>query len=782
MANRYQSSDKLLRVHGTVQGVGFRPFVLRLATELGISGWVRNDPQGVLVRLLGEPINLERFASLVVTRAPGAARVTSVEWVPARLGDPPGGETFAIIESASPGGEQLTDIPADLAPCPDCRRELGDTLDRRHGYPFINCTQCGPRYSIIEHLPYDRRSTTMRCFTMCTACGREYLDPRDRRFHAEPNACPECGPRMLLSDGTGRPVAEGEDALRQAASALCSGRIVAVKGVGGFHLMTDASDEVAVAELRRRKHREEKPLAVMFADLAMLRLWAEVPEAAERLLASARCPIVLLSRRAQPALAPSVSPGNPWVGALLPSTPLHIRLMGLVERPVVATSANIAEEPLCTDDAEAVTRLGGIADLFLGHNRAISRPVDDSVVRFSDSGSPILLRRARGYAPAPLRLPGLLPEPVLCVGAQMKNTVAVGIGDRVVLSPHIGDLGSASTQRAFTRTIGTLGGLCGATFAAVACDKHPGYRSTQYAEGTGLRQIPVQHHLAHVLAVLLEHRHPADGVLGIAWDGTGYGEDGSVWGGEFILLTEGRATRYAHLRPFRLLGGEAAVRDARRCALALASATGSEASIRLAWRFGFTPTESATFHTMLAAGLNSPLCTSAGRLFDAFGALLGRGHWNSFEGQIPLSVEVAARQAGRGGGPLPFAVGRVAGRDSWEIDWRPAVQAVLEAEQPDAPALSLALHRGLVQAMVEVASQAGVRTVALSGGCFQNALLRSLAETALEAAGFRVLVSLELPPNDGAIAAGQALGALWNITTVEMPVPARAEIPAPVPA
>jgi len=770
MSAAQQPTDMLLRVHGTVQGVGFRPFVLRLATEIGIQGWVRNDPHGVLVRAVGESVKLNRFAEQVVSRAPVAARVTAVEWVRAGPDVPAVGGAFAIIESSVQEGEIRTGVPVDLAPCPDCRREFLDPKDRRSGYPFINCTQCGPRYSIIERLPYDRPSTTMRCFKMCPSCEREYRDPFDRRFHAEPNACPECGPRLLLSDAAGRPLSSGDAALKQAAAALCSGKIVAVKGVGGFHLMVDASEEIAVAELRRRKHREEKPLAVMFRDTAMLRLWAEISEPAEALLTSARCPIVLLVRRKQPALAESVSPGNPWVGALLPSTPLHLRLMALVDRPLVATSANLSDEPLCTDDGEAVSRLCGIADLFLGHDREIARPVDDSVVRFSDSGASIILRRARGYAPAPLTLPGVLPEPLLCVGAQMKNTVAVALGDRVVLSPHIGDLGGTATHRVFTRTIDTLGELSSARFGAVACDKHPDYASTVYARGTGLPRVAVQHHLAHVLAVLLEHSQPADGVLGVAWDGTGYGEDGTIWGGEFILLNNGRAERFGHLRPFRLAGGEAAVRDARRCALALAAALGTETSTRLAWKFGFSPTETSTLHAMLDKGINSPVCTSVGRLFDAVGALLGQGRWNSFEGQVPLALEVSARKAGPGAAPLPFGVRKDPQGQGWEIDWQPAVETLLAHQDPNASQLAAGFHKGLVSALVEMACHSGVRTVALSGGCFQNALLRSLAESELVEAGFRVLAPIDLPPNDGAIAAGQALGALWNLTTVEMPV------------
>ena len=773
------STDMLLRVHGTVQGVGFRPFVLRLARELGLSGWVRNDTQGVLVRAVGDSVRLGRFAEQVVSRAPGAARVTAVEWIPAMADTPAVDGEFRIIESAAPEGETRTGIPADLAPCPDCRRELMDPQDRRGGYPFINCTQCGPRYSIIESLPYDRPRTTMRCFTMCSKCEREYGDPTDRRYHAEPNACPVCGPRMALSDASGRPLAEGDAALGKAAGALCSGKIVAVKGAGGFHLMVDASDEVAVATLRRRKHREEKPLAVMFRDLAMVRLWAETTSSAEDLLASPLAPIVLLSKRIHPELAPSVCPENPWVGALLPPTPLHLLLLTLADRPLVATSANLSEEPLCTGDDEAVARLAGIADLFLGHNRLIARPVDDSVVRFTSSGRRIMLRRARGYAPAPLTLPGALQEPLLCVGAQMKSTVAAGLGDRVVLSPHIGDLDGATTRAVFTRTIDTLGSLAGARFGAVACDKHPDYASTRYAEASGLLRIPVQHHLAHVLAVLLEHGHPADGVLGVAWDGTGYGEDGTVWGGEFLALDGGRAERFAHLRPFRLLGGEAAVRDARRSAVAVAAASGPAAAARLAAALGFTERENSSFNTMLGVGLNSPLCTSAGRLFDAVGAILGQGRRNTFEGQIPLAVEIAARRARPASTVLPFALRPLTKGARWEVDWQPAIEALLAVENGDRSRLAADFHRGLAAAITEVACQAGLRTVVLSGGCFQNAFLLDLAESALQEAGFTVLASVELPPNDGAIAAGQALGALWNLTTVETPEIAAVSVAAP---
>jgi hydrogenase maturation protein HypF len=761
--------DRMLRVRGTVQGVGFRPFVLRLANELDVRGWVRNDAEGVLIYAVGKEEQLEKLALQVVCKAPAAARVTSVEWLDRVPDNSLADASFTIIESGSTSGAIETNAPVDLAPCDDCRRELNDPADRRHGYPFINCTQCGPRYTIIERLPYDRPQTTMAVFEMCPACRREYENPHDRRFHAEPNACPVCGPRLELTDSCGNTLAEGPAALKRTVASLCDNGIVAVKGVGGFHLMTDATNETAVAELRRRKHREEKPFAVMFRDVAMLRRWAEVSTSAETLLTSPQCPIVLVPKHPHAALANAVAPNNPWLGAMLPSSPLHILLLERASRPLIATSANLSDEPLCTDDDEASQRLAGIADLFLGHNRAIARPVDDSIVRFTPGGTFILLRRARGHAPSPLELPAALSQPVTCVGAQMKNTVAMASGRRLVLSPHIGDLGGAATHRVFTRTIETLSSLLAANVETVVCDKHPDYHSTRFAIDSGLPRIAVQHHLAHVLAVLLEHGHPADGVLGVAWDGTGYGEDGTVWGGEFILLKNGRAMRFARLKPFRLPGGEAAVRDARRVAIAVA---GPHAE-KVAARFGFSPNEAATLGAMMDQGINSPLCSSAGRLFDGFGALLGLGTRNSHEGQIPLAVEAAAFNASLDGESMPFPVSPATEGAVWEIDWNPALVHLLDHPPRDPAPLAAAFHRGLAEAITDVCHRAGVGTVAISGGCFQNAMLRHFSETRLAAAGFKVLAARELPPHDGAIAAGQALAALWNLTTVENPNPTK---------
>jgi hydrogenase maturation protein HypF len=766
-----EPSDMLLRVRGTVQGVGFRPFVHRVATRLGLLGWVRNDSEGVLIRAFGPAPAVASLIHALKAEAPAAARVQEIEANRAADGDHEVPGSFSIEPSGPVGATAATALPPDLAMCPDCRRELLDPGDRRHRYPFINCTQCGPRYSITERLPYDRPNTTMRAFRMCPACAAEYSAPDSRRFHAQPNACPECGPRISLRAHSGGELA-GEAALAEAAAVLSRGEVLAVKGVGGYHLMVDAGNDAAVGELRRRKQRDEKPFAVMFPDMESLRLSAQASEEEEELLDSPAAPIVVLRRRPGAALAPAVAPGNPWVGAILPYAPLHVLLLAGFGRPVVATSGNLAEEPLCTDATEAHLRLAGIAGAFLDHDRPIAHPVDDSVVRVSPAG-PILLRRARGYAPAPLRLPGAVDGSWLCVGAQMKSTVAVASRDQLVLSPHIGDLDAAPTRAVFQRTVGVLGEIHGSKFTRVVCDRHPDYASTHYAKATGLPRVEVQHHLAHVLACLLEHRRRADGVLGVAWDGTGYGEDGTVWGGEFLLLQNGQAQRFARLRPFRLPGGEAAIRDGRRVALGMAYAADKARFLPLSRRLGFSEAESGLLDTMLERGVNSPLASSAGRLFDAVGALLGVGIRNRFEGQIPLALEAAAFGHSGAVSALPFPLRPVpaGGGSAVELDWAPLV-AALEAGLAGGrgPAeLSASFHQALAHGIVSAAREAGAGTVALGGGCFQNARLLELTVAALEAAGFEVLVPRELPPNDGAIAAGQALGALWNLTTVRLP-------------
>jgi len=795
-----------------VQGVGFRPFVARLAARLGVRGWVRNDGHGVTIRAAAPTAILADFEAKLRTEAPPAARLETLTSRAATDDDPPvDGFGFAIVDSESPAATPTAAVTPDLALCDDCRRELTAPRDRRRAYPFINCTNCGPRYSILRELPYDRPNTTMAEFKMCPACQREYDDPANRRYHAQPNACPVCGPHVELRDALGQPLADHAAAIVQAATALHAGRIVAVKGVGGFHLLVDATNDEAVRELRRRKHREEKPLAVMFPSLEILAATADTTYEQRRLLASPAAPIVLVRRRADAPLAASIAPGNPWIGALLPYAPLHVLLLAAVNRPVVATSGNLSEEPLCIDDREAAQRLGGIADLFLGHNRGIARPVDDSVVRVCATG-PLLLRRARGYAPTPFLLPpdARPAEPLLCVGAHMKSTVAVTAGDRLVLSPHIGDLGNAVSTATFERTVDLLGRLYGGRFARVACDAHPDYASTRFAEKLGVPVVRVQHHLAHILACLLDNEGHFDRVLGVAWDGTGYGGDGTIWGGEFILVDRKARTakRVAHLRPFPLPGGEAAVREPRRVAFSLlhtAFGPRDPRVLQAAGALGLGHEMQSLLHEIVTRSLNSPVTTSAGRLFDGVAALLGLRTHTHFEGQAAMDVEFCADAADGQGAPLKLDVRPEAGsgrqhmagsaaavaeplpapceteavplrmpareRQPGEkliLDWAPLLADLLAAlPHTPAPALAAGFHRALAEAIGEVAVRCGVETVALTGGCFQNARLLELSVRHLRDRGHAVLIHRALPPNDGSIAAGQALAAGWGLTNVE---------------
>jgi hydrogenase maturation protein HypF len=771
-------ADRLLEIEGTVQGVGFRPFVARLAARHGLRGWVRNDARGVTVRVAGAGELLDAFTRELRATPPPAARLTDLRERPTSgIPDLPPlpAVGFVILDSEVDADARTAAVTPDLALCADCRRELGDPTDRRHDYPFINCTNCGPRYSILRELPYDRPRTTMAEFVMCPACRREYDDPADWRYHAQPNACPACGPHVELCAASGARLASRGAAVAAAAEALRSGRIVAVKGLGGFHLMVDAADEAAVAELRRRKHREEKPLAVMFPSLESLQAAAVLERDDVRWLTSAAAPIVLVRRRAGAALAEAVAPKNPWIGALLPYTPLHVRLLQACARPVVATSGNLSEEPLCTDNDEARQRLGAIADLFLVHDRPIARPVDDSVMRRSADG-PVLLRRARGFAPAPFRLPenAAANEPLLCVGGHMKNTIAVTAGTNLVLSPHIGDLSNPVSTDAFRRTVELLGSLHATRFARVVCDAHPDYASTRYAQSLGVPVVTVQHHLAHILSCLLEHDGGPEQVLGVAWDGTGYGSDGTVWGGEFIVVNRAarQARRVGHLLPFRLPGGEAAVREPRRSALGLLhkmTAGNIEHLQASAKQLGFRDNELAVLLSLLERGVHAPVTTSVGRLFDGVAALLGLRQRCSFEGQAAMEVEFSADlESQEEGGLIMPIIGPAVG-GIWQIDWRPTIAAIVRS-RPTVPAGLLAahFHETLVRAAVGLATRVGIGTVVLTGGCFQNVRLLNMTRQALQSAGFNTMCHRDLPPNDGGLAAGQALGALWGITSVSL--------------
>lgn len=725
---------------GTVQGVGFRPFVFRLATELGLSGWVRNSAQGAVVDVEGTAAALAAFARRLHQDKPAACWIAGQE---VSVLEPRGWTGFRIEESEAAPGKTAFLLP-DLATCPECLAEIRQPGERRHNYPFTNCTNCGPRYTILTGIPYDRPQTTMAGFPLCEACTAEYRDPHDRRFHAQPVACPVCGPRLDVS------VAEAADALR-------AGRIVALKGIGGFQLLCDARSSEAVARLRERKHREQKPFAAMFPTLEAVRQCAEVTASEAALLQGSAAPIVLLRADASGGLAANVCGASPYIGAMLPYSPLHHLLLEACGFPLVATSGNRSDEPIAIANDEAWERLADIADVFVTHNRPIARPCDDSVVRASRAGrGETVLRRARGYAPLPVMVRHPLPR-VLALGAHLKNTVAIALGRQVHLSQHIGDLETAEAFHHFERTIADLCRLYEFQPELVACDMHPGYVSTQHADTLGLPVVRLQHHMAHIAACAAEN-DVEEPYLGVAWDGTGYGTDGTIWGSEFFLVSEGEYRRVAHLRPFRLPGGESAIRDCRRTALSLLHEAGLPIEAA-----GVEPAQCRLLLQMLERRLNSPITTSAGRLFDAVAVLSGIAHRNAFEGQAPMHLE-AAITPGPVGDPYPHPVRTVDGR--MQLDWAPMLEEII-AHNKDAPRR---FHLTLAAWITAVACELAVPRVVLSGGCFQNAWLTDATITSLEHAGHRVFTHQRVPPNDGGIALGQAvLAARVSLPAAKLP-------------
>jgi hydrogenase maturation protein HypF len=754
-----------IALSGTVQGVGFRPFVYRVAHETGIAGRVRNDAAGVTIEAFGPAAALDRFVARLRAERPAAAVIAAL--VEERIPPEPV-RGFEILESGG-ASERRAAIPPDLATCDDCLREVNAAGDRRHRYPFTNCTGCGPRFTIALGAPYDRPATTMARFPMCPACAREYGDPGDRRFHAQPNACPICGPRVALRDRAGRPV-PAADPITALGAALAGGLIAAVKGIGGYHLACDATSSAAVRTLRERKRREEKPLAVMVRDLAEARAVADLSPSEEALLASIERPIVLCRRRPPargapeltPPLAPEVAPGSPLVGLLLPYAPLHHLLLAAAGRPLVMTSGNLSDEPIAFEDDDALARLGAIADLFLVHDRPIAARCDDSVARIV-AGRPLVLRRARGFVPRPIRTAPRFRRPVLGVGGQLKNACCLGRGDEAVLGPHVGDLDGLETYGAFEAAIARLEVFLALRPEAIACDLHPLYLSTRYAReraaALGVPLVEVQHHHAHAAAAMAEHGL-AGPVLALAWDGTGLGTDGTAWGGELLLVERGRCERLATFRPVRLAGGDRAIREPWRVALAaLDDALGAAAPLDALPLFAAVPRqEREVVLRMLAAGVNCPSAHGVGRVFDAAGALALTRPAARFEGQVALALDAAAD--GDTGSPYPFDVDSA--REVEELDlratWR-ALAADVVAGVP-AGAVSARFHATLARAGAEqvkrAARRTGTRSLVLTGGCFQNA---RLAEGLLgELSGVvRVYLPGEVPPGDGGIALGQAV-------------------------
>lgn len=739
-------------VEGIVQGVGFRPAVFRLAETRGLTGWVRNHPEGVDLEVQGPDEAMAAFLKALREELPPPVRVERLD---SREVPEVAGEVAFEIRDSGMGASARPVVPPDLAICPECVREMATPGDRRHRYPFTNCTYCGPRYTIIEGLPYDRPRTSMKGFPLCPDCEREYRDPRNRRFHAQPVACPTCGPRLRLTGPEGTPRAEGEAALEAAAALLRQGGVLALKGLGGYQLLADAGSEPAVRRLRERKRREEKPFAVMFPDLESLGSACETGEAEGALLASPEAPILLLRRKGGGTVAGSVAPGNPRLGAFLPYTPLHRLLMQAVGGPMVCTSGNLSDEPMAFGDDEARVRLGGLADAFLVHDRPIVRPVDDSVLRL-DADGPTFLRRARGYAPLamPLREGG---PSVLALGAHQKATVGLLAGGQVVLSQHLGDLTSVEGADLLARTVEDLLAFFRVRPERLACDLHPEYASTRLAErlasAWGVPLIRVQHHHAHGAACAAEHglRNP---VLALAWDGTGYGTDGTIWGGEALRVEAGAFARMGYLKPFSLPGGEAAVRDPRRSALGLVVATLGPGGVPEPLRVAFEEAELGILQAMLARDLNCPKTSSLGRLFDAVAALSGLRMRPGFEGQAAMELEFSAERT------VPDrAFGwAFSGTEALVADPAPLVAELLRDRQVGTAPEILArrFHASLADLALAWARHAGLRDVVLAGGCFQNALLTSLVTSRLQEAGFQVHRHRRFPPNDGSIALGQA--------------------------
>ena len=734
-----------------MQGVGFRPFVYRLALRMGLAGWVRNTGRGVLVEVEGSRAVLESFCLAVREEAPPLSAISAltVETIA-----PDGEPGFAILESAheTKGGE----VSPDCDVCEDCLAELYDPKDRRYLYPFINCTNCGPRYSIITGIPYDRPATTMAPFAMCDDCLSEYHDPLNRRFHAQPNACPVCGPRLTLLNRSGAPLPG--DPLAEATGALARGLIVAVKGVGGYHLAVDALNEEAVAKLRLRKKRDEKPFALLASDLEAVRRFAHCSEREARLLCGVERPIVLLRKLAGNTISRQVAPQNGWFGAMLPGNPLQHLLVRGSAGPLVMTSGNQSDEPIAYRDAEAMARLSGIADLFLVNDRQIHTRTDDSVLRLY-RGEPLFLRRSRGYAPRAVNLPAPQAS-VLALGAELKNSVCLTRGAQGFMSQHIGDLKNAATLASMQETIGHLGRLLEIAPQAVAHDLHPDYLSTNYAEGLDLPRVAVQHHHAHMASCMAENGLEGE-VIGVVLDGAGYGPDGAIWGGEFLVGGYDGFKRCGHFSYLRMPGGDAAVREPYRMAIsALYRVHGKELFEQpLPFLSKVAAMERSLFLKMLERGINSPFTSSCGRLFDAVAALIGLRSSISYEGQAAIELEALA-ECGRASTPYPYLV---RGEDCRSVDFAATFAAICAdlARCRRSADIARAFHQTVAAAVCEVC--AGIREdtgrarVVLSGGVFQNRLLTEDVALMLGQAGFQVYCHRLVPPNDGGIALGQAV-------------------------
>jgi hydrogenase maturation protein HypF len=742
------------RVQGTVQGVGFRPYVHRLAGELGLAGYVLNDARGVLLEVEGDSVAVEEFFDRLGREAPPLAVIEEIT-----VSDGPAeGETEFVIRPSPRGEAADAPVTPDSATCEDCQRELFDPADRRHRYPFINCTNCGPRFTIVRDIPYDRTFTTMAGFEMCSSCRSEYEDPSDRRFHAQPNACQACGPRVSLLTVSGAR-AEAPDPVRAAADALRRGEIVAVKGIGGYHLACRADQEAAVARLRERKHREDKPFALMPASLKSVESLVELGEAEQALLTGPQRPIVLARRLSDAPVARSVAPGASELGVMLPYSPLHHLLLADSGCTLVMTSGNVSDEPIAFEDDDARGRLSEIADLLLVHDRPIETRTDDSVMRVLDGGRRSFMRRSRGFVPASIMLPEPAVRPILACGAELKNTFCLAKGRRAWVSHHIGDLENYETWRSFTVGIEHFERLFSVAPEVVAHDLHPEYLSTKYAlDRPNVELMGVQHHHAHLASVLAEHGEPGPAV-GAIFDGTGFGLDGSVWGGELLVGDLADFRRAGALRAVRLPGGAKAIQEPWRMACAwLTAAAGPDPGLPQALRGSVSPESWSAVSRLAISGTASPLTSSVGRLFDAVSALCGIRGVSNYEGQAAIELEAACDFTEHGRYPIEL----VDEDGLWVLDPREAIRGMARDLSAGVTPGQVAarFHAGLadatVQACAVVAEHAATEAVVLSGGVFQNRRLVDGVAAGLRTRGLRVLLAERLPAGDGGVSYGQA--------------------------
>ncbi|MCL6100072.1 MAG: carbamoyltransferase HypF [Bacteroidetes bacterium] len=750
-------------VRGAVQGVGFRPFIYRIATEMNLNGYVLNSTAGVMIEVEGGKEILDKFLFRIEKEKPPVSVINSLEFL---FLDPIGFENFQILESDSKEKISTLILP-DIAICDDCKREMLDPNDRRYLYPFINCTNCGPRFSIIESLPYDRPNTSMKIFKMCDDCRREYNDPMNRRFHAQPIACPNCGPHIELWDEHGKLLLTKNEALQRSAEIIRDGKIIALKGLGGFQLVVDALNTDAVRRLRMRKRREEKPFALMFPTLNEVKKVCEVSKFEERLLQSSESPIVLLKKIKQQIksngqeISESAAPDNPYLGVMLPYTPLHVLLLRELNIPIVATSANISEEPIVIDEHEALKKLSGIADYYLVHNRPIVRHVDDSIVRIVRDRE-MVMRRARGYAPLPVTIntkhDSGETKNILAVGGHLKNTVALLVDKNIFTSQHIGDLSTAESFNTFEKVIRDFQTLYESSDVLAACDLHPDYLSTKFAKEKFGDVIQIQHHEAHVAACRMENQVEGE-ALGVSWDGTGFGYDGTIWGGEFFVTNDnGNYKHFAQLKKFHLPGGELAIKEPRRSAIGILYESFGDnlfdQDVELLDQF--SAQELKLIRQMLEKKINSPLTSSAGRLFDGIASLLGIKQKLNYEGQAAMMLEFSADESEYASYPF-----EIIDTEPLMIDWRPIIKEILSYRAKNSVGkISARFHNTLAEIIREVAKRSKLNKVVLSGGCFQNAYLLNHTIEKLQKNNFSVYWHQRIPPNDGGIAVGQIALAL----------------------